>query len=86
MAKTLAARVIHMHDTEANWNLVPDFIPKIAEYIVYDPDELHSSPRFKIGDGVTTIVNLPFGADTALDGVIQWNDDIGLIDGGKVSS
>lgn len=86
MAKTLSARVIHMHDVESNWNLIPEFIPKIAEYIVYDPDENHSYPRFKIGDGKTPLIDLPFGAENALDGVIQWDNDIGLIDGGKVTS
>ena len=39
MAKTLSARVIHMHDVDANWNKLPTFIPKQGEVIVYDPDE-----------------------------------------------
>lgn len=86
MAKTLSARVIHMHDVEANWNKLPTFIPKQGEVIVYDPDETHTYPRFKIGDGKTTLVNLPFGAENALDGVIQWDNDFGLIDGGKITS
>ena len=53
---------------------------------MYDPDETHTYPRFKIGDGKTTLVNLPFGAENALDGVIQWDNDFGLIDGGKITS
>ena len=86
MAKTLSARVIHMHDIDENWNKLPTFIPKQGEVIVYDPDETHTYPRFKIGDGKTTLVNLPFGAENALDGVIQWDNDFGLIDGGKITS
>lgn len=86
MAKTLSARVIHMHDVDTNWNKLPTFIPKQGEVIVYDPDETHTYPRFKIGDGKTTLVNLPFGAENALDGVIQWDNDFGLIDGGKITS
>lgn len=86
MAGTLNARVIHMHDVEANWNKLPTFVPRQAEVIVYDPDETYLYPRFKIGDGKTTLVNLPFGAENALDGVIQWDNEIGLIDGGKITS
>lgn len=86
MSNTLSARVIHMHDVESVWNNLPTFIPKQGEVIVYDPDEVHTYPRFKIGDGKTTLVNLPFGAENALDGVIQWDNDFGLIDGGKITS
>ena len=42
MAKTLSARVIHMHDVDANWNKLPTFIPKQGEVIVYDPDEIEN--------------------------------------------
>ena len=35
----------------------------IGEIIVYDADENHNYPRFKIGDGVTTVTLLPFYGD-----------------------
>ena len=56
----LNARVIQKHDTEANWNTIPDFIPKNAELIIYDADENHGYKRMKVGDGNTAINNLPF--------------------------
>jgi hypothetical protein len=51
------------HDTEANWNLAAEksnFIPKIAEPIVYDADEVYDYIRFKIGDGIKNVKDLPF--------------------------
>ena len=86
MGSTIPARIIHMHDIEANWNQIPEFIPKCGELIVYDPDTTHKTPRFKIGDGITKIADLPFGADDALNVIATWENDIGYIDGGKISS
>lgn len=58
--KQIKSRIIHKHDTEANWNKAGTFIPKQGEIIIYDIDETHSVERFKLGDGITTVVNLPF--------------------------
>lgn len=63
--KTIRTRIIHKHDIEANWNLAINFTPKQGEIIVYDVDATHAYERFKIGDGVTNVNNLPFN-DTAL--------------------
>ena len=57
--KNVKARIIHKHDTEVNWNKAEGFIPNKGEIIVYDIDETHSYERFKIGDGVTLVNNLP---------------------------
>lgn len=84
--KTVNARVAHMHDIEANWLKCKTFIPAAGECIVYEPDSNHSYSRFKIGDGKNFVNDLPFAADNALDGVLQWEDEIGLIDGGKITS
>lgn len=35
-------------------------MPRAGELIIYDADASHDSPRFKVGDGVTTVTNLPF--------------------------
>ena len=61
--KMFNTRIIHKHDTEANWKKAENFIPKEAELIVYDPDENYDYPRIKIGDGKTNINSLPFIKD-----------------------
>lgn len=53
-------RIIHKHAIESVWNTKTQFIPYAGEFIVYDPDDTYSYARFKIGDGKTTIVELPF--------------------------
>lgn len=66
MAKntTLKTRIQNRHDTEANWttasNATKPFIPLKGEIIVYDPDTTNTSPRVKIGDGVTKVGDLAF--------------------------
>ena len=61
--KTLNTRIQHKHDTEANWNEVTSFIPKIGELIIYDTDDTHNYERIKIGDGKTAVTALPFYDD-----------------------
>ena len=63
--RTLNSRIILKHDTEVNWSNSINFIPKIGEIIVYDPDENHAAARVKIGDGVKTVVELAFIDDAA---------------------
>lgn len=58
--KRIPARIINKHDTEANWNLKTSFIPMNAELIIYDADDNNPNKRFKIGDGITNVVALPF--------------------------
>ena len=58
--KELQTRIIHKHDTAANWEANASFIPKQGELIVYDADDNFTYERFKIGDGTTTVANLPF--------------------------
>lgn len=53
-------RIIHKHDTEENWLKAINFIPKQGELIIYDTDDIHTQPRFKIGDGETLVSDLPF--------------------------
>lgn len=61
--KTLNARVIHKHDTEAHWNLAVNFIPLVGEVIIYDKDNNYNYQRIKIGDGSTLVSALPFVSD-----------------------
>lgn len=72
--KTLNSRVIHKHDTEVNWSNTTNFIPKIGEIIVYDPDENHAAARVKIGDGVKTVIELAFIDDAAKEALFREID------------
>lgn len=58
--KNIKSRIIHKHDTQANWVKATAFIPKQGELIVYDVDDNYTYERFKIGDGVTVVSDLPF--------------------------
>lgn len=72
--KLLKTRIIHKHDTEERWNNKGNFIPKQGEIIVYDRDEQYSYERMKIGDGITSISELPFVthlSQSELDNAIQ---------------
>ena len=53
--KTLKARQIQKNDIRANWDKATNFIPKLGELILYTDEN-----RIKIGDGSTTIANLPY--------------------------
>ena len=84
--KSIKARIIHKHDTEANWNLDTNtnFTPRQGEIIVYDVDATHSYERFKIGDGVTTVTSLPFVTSIGISGAsvgqiikVKEVDDLG---------
>lgn len=82
MAK-LNARIKHLHATADKWNsnAFLSFVPATSEIIVYDPDAEHIYPRFKIGDGVTTVQDLPFFID---DPMSQRKGDIAYVDGGEI--
>lgn len=64
--KNINSRIINKHDIEANWNNNPDFIPSQGEIILYDIDENYGFERFKIGDGITNVINLPFVIPTKI--------------------
>jgi hypothetical protein len=74
-AVNVKARIQHKHDIEANWLKAVNFTPKQAEIVVYDVEfdkdgnqlELpegrttaYTHERFKIGDGIHNINDLPF--------------------------
>lgn len=69
--KEYFSRIIHKHDTQANWDKATNFIPKLGELIIYDPDEefdengepregIFPYARMKIGDGINTVQALGF--------------------------
>lgn len=68
--KIVKGRITHKHDVEANWLKAVNFIPKAGEIIIYDVDDKYNYPRFKTGDGITSVNNLPFCKSNAIEGVI----------------
>lgn len=69
-SKEFSTRIIHKHDIEDNWNKAVNFIPKMGEIIVYDIDSKHSVERFKVGDGKTTAIDLPFYLEHEIDTIL----------------
>lgn len=68
MTKEFLVKQQQIHDIEANWNKTINFIPLKGEIIIYDPDDNLDYSRFKIGDGVTDVKNLPFSiGNTGVD-------------------
>lgn len=77
MSKTVKTRIQQKHDLEANWITADKngFVPLRGELIIYDTDNNYNYERFKIGDGVTTVQNLPFAnAPKHLDSNVDIQD------------
>ena len=74
--KNLKARIVHKHDTEANWLLATGFTPKQGEIIVYDIDDDYSYERIKIGDGVQNVNDLPFADDALREALTAQINDV----------
>lgn len=83
--KRFIGRAVQKHDIEKNWQKATGFIPMDGEIIVYDRDDnvedeslrgVYSYSRLKIGDGVTTVSNLPFvDAQKSQVQIITWEAD-----------
>lgn len=56
----LKSRIMQKSDIEANWKKATNFTPLEGEIIVYEVDDNNPKPRIKIGNGSTTVNNLPF--------------------------
>jgi len=76
--KRIYGRAVQKHDVEKNWIKATNFIPMAGEVIVYDRDDnvtdeslrgTYSYERFKIGDGVTLVNQLPFADANKVDKV-----------------
>ena len=82
--KIFNSRIVHKHDTEANWLKATNFYPKQGEIIVYDIDDTYSYERFKIGDGKTLVSALPFANDSlsaSIDAVDSRVDSLSVLVG-----
>lgn len=79
----IKTRLILRHATAAEWAEQADFVPYDGEIVIYDADNSVSFARIKIGDGNTTIGNLPFLATgdgeggSAIVNVSDLNNDVG---------
>ena len=73
------ARIINKHDTEANWASAVNFTPLAGEIIIYDADNDTPESRIKIGDGATTVQNLPFITSSIETSISEIQQSIGAI-------
>lgn len=80
----LNIRLVHTHDTASKWDNLTEFIPCKGEIIVYDVDNTHTYERFKIGDGVTSIKDLPFSIEQYVNSLLNITDGILYADGGNI--
>lgn len=79
-------RIIHTHDTEDNWNnKTTEFIPEPGELIVYDVDDNNSYERFKIGDGLTNVKELPFTTETIVKSLFNIENNVIFADAGRIT-
>lgn len=78
--KKLKTRIINKHETQEDWEKAVNFIPLLAELIVYDPDSTYTQARLKIGDGKTNVNDLPYVGQflevKELPPIEQANEDI----------
>ena len=78
MITQLNARLVLKHDLEVNWLAAVDFVPLRGEPIIYDAEigedgetltlptgrtKPYTYARFKIGDGITKVTELPFSTE-----------------------
>ena len=57
MQHIIKTTIVNRHDKKENWEKNPNFIPQLGEIVIYEDI---GNGRFKIGDGKTSISNLPF--------------------------
>lgn len=94
--KTIKGRISNKHNTEENWILSVytstnkttlrdnPFIPLEGELIIYDPDDVYTRPRLKVGDGTQNVVALPFAEEAytlASFGVTATATELNKLDG-----
>lgn len=85
MADKIYSRIVTTHDTEAFWNERKQFVPYKGEQIIYDPDETHNYSRVKIGDGVTTLFDLPFSFESSFKELLNMTEGVCYVDGGHIT-
>lgn len=81
----MKARISQLHKTEAEWNMLTEFIPLSGEFIIFDPDEKYNYARLKLGDGTTLLKNLPFFIDAVTIEYINKSRFNEIIDSGRIT-
>ena len=74
--KQMNTRIQHKIDIAENWDKAVNFIPLKGELIIYS-----DTKQFKIGDGIKTVINLPFFTSTVIA-----PEEGGLVFGDETSS
>ena len=69
--KRVNGRIVNKHATEAEWKANASFVPFKGEAIIYDIDDNYNFERMKIGDGTTTVEELPFVGTSLQVGTTQ---------------
>ena len=86
MAKnTVNARIQLKRDTAANWEKQIDFIPLLGELVVYTDNHFPEPIRFKIGDGIHTINELPFALSISKSDSAYEADKLSVEDTGSIN-
>ena len=79
--KHIQTRISLKHDKESVWySKNPDFIPFAGEVIIFDADDTHATPRFKVGDGKLNVKALPFAQFSGDAGSTSIRDTV-TVDG-----
>ena len=81
----MKARVSQLHKSESAWNLLPTFIPMQGEFIIFDADEKCPYVRLKVGDGETTLKDLPFFIDSTISAHWAAHRTNEIIDAGRIT-
>ena len=91
--KTIKTRIVNKHSTESDWKKAINFVPLLGELIIYDPDEMYFYSRFKIGNGISNVNDLPFVDGLGISNTIDAGniatyefEDMGIIDAGALYS
>ncbi len=80
----MKARVSNLYNTEAAWESL-DFVPYAGELIVYAPDYVnYLYTRIKVGDGKTSLRELPFFTEAYLDAKLAAYQHSKIADGGSI--
>lgn len=65
-------------DTYVNWSKAINFIPKENEVIIYDCE---NGTKIKIGDGKTSVIDLPFIQDEfSISNITDIDDETVIIE------
>lgn len=57
--KLIQTRIVQKHAQETDWD-ASTLVPLKSELLIYDNDENHNFPRFKVGNGTSLAKDLPF--------------------------